>query len=103
MTSFEAMNKLRNTLIRTIEPDGPLVPIILVGNKCDLEEDRVVQTEEGKRQATRWNIEFMESSARDNINVNEVFFKMVRLIDKWRDLHCEKPVVHHKKRHCVLM
>lgn len=49
------------------------VPMILVGNKCDLEEERVVGKEQGQNLARQWcNCAFLESSAKSKINVNEV-------------------------------
>lgn len=47
--------------------------MILVGNKCDLEEERVVGKEQGQNLARQWcNCAFLESSAKSKINVNEV-------------------------------
>lgn len=49
------------------------VPMILVGNKCDLEEERVVGKEQGQNLARQWNnCAFLETSAKSKINVNEV-------------------------------
>lgn len=58
------------------------VPMILVGNKCDLEDERVVGKEQGQNLARQWNCcAFLESSAKSKINVNEVsltqFFQCV--------------------------
>lgn len=47
--------------------------MILVGNKCDLEDERVVGKEQGQNLARQWNnCAFLESSAKSKINVNEV-------------------------------
>lgn len=49
------------------------VPMILVGNKCDLEDERVVGKEQGQNLARQWNnCAFLETSAKSKINVNEV-------------------------------
>lgn len=49
------------------------VPMILVGNKCDLEVERVVAKESGIGLARQWNsCAFLETSAKSKINVNEV-------------------------------
>ena len=48
------------------------VPMVLVGNKCDLEEERVVGKELGKSLANQFNCAFMETSAKAKINVNDV-------------------------------
>lgn len=46
--------------------------MVLVGNKCDLEEERVVGKELGKSLANQFNCAFMETSAKAKINVNDV-------------------------------
>lgn len=47
--------------------------MILVGNKCDLEDERVVGKEQGQNLARQWNnCAFLESSAKSKINVLEV-------------------------------
>ncbi|XP_030401815.1 ras-related protein Rab-3D [Gopherus evgoodei] len=69
------------TQIKTYSWDN--AQVILVGNKCDLEDDRVVATEDGKRLADELGFEFFEASAKDNINVKQVFERLV-------DIICEK-------------
>lgn len=47
--------------------------MILVGNKCDLEDERVVGKEQGQNLARQWNhCAFVESSAKSKINVLDV-------------------------------
>ena len=46
--------------------------MILVGNKCDLEDERVVGKDQGSNLARSWNCVFLETSAKSKINVNEV-------------------------------
>jgi GTPase KRas protein len=61
------------------------VPMILVGNKCDLApEKRVVSKEEGEKLAKTFNCPFLEASAKERINTEECFFKVVREIRKYR-------------------
>lgn len=50
------------------------IPVMLVGNKCDESTElREVSEIEGQGQATSWNISFMETSAKTNHNVTELF------------------------------
>jgi GTPase SAR1 family protein len=46
--------------------------MILVRNKCDLEDERVVGKEVGQTSARNWNSTFLETSAKQKVNVNEV-------------------------------
>lgn len=55
---------------------------ILIGNKCDWEEKRVVSTERGQALANELGIPFMEVSAKANINVEEAFLLLARDIKK---------------------
>lgn len=43
--------------------------MILVGNKCDMEDERVISFERGKQLAEQLGVEFFETSAKENINV----------------------------------
>lgn len=45
---------------------------ILVGNKCDITEEKSVSTEEGARLAEEYGIGFFEASAKNDINVEQV-------------------------------
>lgn len=46
--------------------------MILVGNKCDLEDERVVGKDQGQNLARTFNCAFLETSAKAKVNVNEV-------------------------------
>ena len=53
---------------------------ILVGNKKDLEERREVPYQEGKELADNFNVRFLETSAKESMNVEEAFTLMTREI-----------------------
>ena len=55
------------------------IPIIVVGDECEKENERQVSKEEGKQFADSINAQFIEASAKGEINVNEAF---MMLIDK---------------------
>ena len=55
---------------------------ILLGNKCDLVEKKVVDTQRGQQLADEYEIKFLETSAKNNINVEEAFFTIARDIKK---------------------
>lgn len=85
---------------------GLQIPIILVANKSDLESQRQVPTEDGKKLAATLNTLFIESSAKNNTNVSEAFFQLVRKIDQWRADHPDEkaaPTGPKKKKSCVLL
>ncbi|GAM23534.1 hypothetical protein SAMD00019534_067090 [Acytostelium subglobosum LB1] len=55
---------------------------LLIGNKCDSNERRVVTHEEGARFARENNILFIETSAKDSTNVEKAFEEATRKVVK---------------------
>ena len=53
---------------------------ILVGNKCDLKDQRQVSFQEGKEFAESLGMQFMETSAKDKINIDEAFLSLTKAI-----------------------
>ena len=51
---------------------------ILIGNKCDWEEKRVVTTQRGEELARELGIPFIETSAKSNINVEKAFYQLAQ-------------------------
>jgi len=45
----------------------------LIGNKCDLKDNRIISTEEGQELADKYGILFYETSALDGTNIKEIF------------------------------
>ncbi len=56
------------------------VPLVLIGNKIDLENERVVSKEEGEKFAYKYNIKFFESSAKNKTNVKEAFNYLIEMV-----------------------
>lgn len=79
-SSLHELQQLRNNILRIKDDDD--VPIILVGNKCDLEREREVTQSQGASLARAFNCHFLEASAKEKINVNEIFYTLVRLINE---------------------
>jgi GTPase SAR1 family protein len=51
---------------------------MFVGNKADLKRERVVRTDAGTTLATQYGIPFMETSAKDNSNIEKMFMTIAR-------------------------
>merc|ERR1711972_352755 len=91
--SFDEVAMLREKILRTKDDDdGSNVPIVMAGNKCDLENARQVGTEEGQQLADEWNCAFFETSARDKI------YKVVQLIRELEAKKAEESTKKEKKK-----
>ncbi|KAI1241781.1 hypothetical protein IHE44_0005272 [Lamprotornis superbus] len=66
------------------------VPVILVGNKVDLESEREVSLSEGRALAEEWGCPFMETSAKSKTMVDELFAEICA-IKHWLGFNCETP------------
>ena len=72
--SFENVEKWISDLKANADED---ISMILLGNKTDLEDKRVVSTEEGKNKAEFYNLTFMETSALNGNNIQEAFNELI--------------------------
>ena len=82
VTSFLEVNAIKEQLNIVLDADdNTLIPIILVGNKCDLEEYRQVQSSDAQRLAEEWRVKYFETSAKNKININRIFEELVYLIE----------------------
>jgi len=90
VTDEKSFNNIRNW-IRNIEQHATeSVNKILIGNKCDMVEKKVVDSARGKALADEYAIKFLETSAKNSINVEEAFITLAkdikkRLIDNQQD------------------
>jgi len=76
--SYDEIHEFREQILRVKDADK--VPMVLCGNKCDLEHERQVTTAEAQDKAKEWGVPFYETSALARINVEEAFFDLVREI-----------------------
>ena len=53
---------------------------ILVGNKCDLEQNRRVRKEEAEEIAKKYGINYIETSAKDTINIDDLFISTAKYL-----------------------
>ncbi|CAI5440662.1 unnamed protein product [Caenorhabditis angaria] len=80
ITNEESFNSVQDwcTQIKTYSWEN--AQVVLVGNKCDMDSERVVSMDRGRQLASQLGLEFFETSAKENINVKAVFEKLVEII-----------------------
>lgn len=72
--------------------------MVLVGNKCDLEDKRKITIEEGEEQAKTFDCPFFEVSAKTRINISEIFISVSNEIE---NLKSPEPTPK-KQRDCII-
>ena len=102
--SFERVSRFRDQVLYV--KDVNHIPMMLVGNKCDLENQRQVSFQEGQDIADTFGCIFKETSAKTRTNSSECFYDLVRLIrsNRERSSHVfptSRPVII--RRRCFIL
>ena len=112
--SFDSVEKWVNDVTAVADKK---ITIILIGNKCDLEDQRQITKEQGEEKANKLEIAFLETSALSGENLDKAFDKMmnevykkcheemladdVDIIDgKGKDINLDKNDANEKKKCC---
>ena len=80
ITDKQSFRDIDNWLTEVEKHANENVNKLLVGNKCDLEQNRQVSYEEGKAYADQLGIKFLETSAKNSVGVESAFFTMANEI-----------------------
>ncbi|CAG5865409.1 unnamed protein product [Menidia menidia] len=75
--SFSATEEFREQILR-VKAEEDKIPILVVGNKSDLEERRQVSVDEARGKSEEWGVQYVETSAKTRANVDKVFFDLMR-------------------------
>jgi Ras-related protein R-Ras2 len=85
--SFEDAARFHKEILRVKDRDE--FPVMLVGNKADLDSQRMVTSEEVHVLARQLKAPYIECSAKMRMNVDQAFHELVRLIRRFQIL--ERP------------
>ena len=80
VTDKDSFKNLSNWLIEIEKNANKNVLKVLIGNKTDLEDKRVISYNQGKEFADTYGLKFVETSAKKNVNVSEAFETLGREI-----------------------
>lgn len=78
--SFELIEIIRDTILNSIGTEN--IPLVLIGNKCDLESQRQVDTAEGEALASKFRCKFLETSVREHISISNSFTLLLDEIER---------------------
>ncbi|KAJ3115766.1 Ras GTPase [Nowakowskiella sp. JEL0407] len=104
--SFDEIRVFYSQILRVKDRDH--YPIIIVGNKCDLEHERQVSMIEGRELARSYGCKFVETSAKKKINVDEAYYGLVREIRRYNQIMDPRMSRTHnkerkRKRRCNIL
>ncbi|NP_001279499.1 GTPase HRas-like [Callorhinchus milii] len=100
--SFEDVHLYREQINRVKDSDD--VPMVLVGNKCDL-PSRTVDTKQAQELAKSYGIPFIETSAKTRQGVEDAFYTLVREIRKYKEKISKNGKKKKKpsKKKCIIL
>jgi len=93
--SFQKLSIFREAILQVKDSDA--FPMIVLGNKLDLDKQREVSTIQGQQIAKEWECPFLETSAKTRLNVDEAFFTVVKEIKRFE--HVVKNVKNTTEEH----
>eukprot|EP00034_Subulatomonas_tetraspora_P000855 GABW01001127.1.p1 GENE.GABW01001127.1~~GABW01001127.1.p1 ORF type:complete len:120 (+),score=33.11 GABW01001127.1:99-458(+) len=80
VTDEKTFLNIRNWIRNIEQHASENVSKILIGNKCDKEDTKVVDSAKARALANEYGIPFLETSAKTNVNVEEAFLMLTREI-----------------------
>lgn len=101
--SFDEIYKFHKQILRV--KDREEFPMILVGNKADLENQRAVTPEDGLELARQLSLKYVEASAKLRMNVDAAFHELVRIVRKFQVDERPEPkmIQRQRKGKCTLL
>eukprot|EP00467_Chlorarachnion_reptans_P003557 CAMPEP_0114501656 /NCGR_PEP_ID=MMETSP0109-20121206/8612_1 /TAXON_ID=29199 /ORGANISM="Chlorarachnion reptans, Strain CCCM449" /LENGTH=118 /DNA_ID=CAMNT_0001679395 /DNA_START=381 /DNA_END=737 /DNA_ORIENTATION=+ len=82
VTDENSFQNIRNWIRNIDQHAAEGVEKLLIGNKCDMKDQRMIEKERGTILANEYDIKFFETSAKQNINVTEAFYAIASDIKK---------------------
>merc|ERR1712224_266608 len=82
VTDENSFQNIRNWVRNIEQHAADNVDKILIGNKCDMKDQKVVDKSRGQELANHYNIRFFETSAKSDINVKDAFYAISKDIKK---------------------
>lgn len=90
-SSFDAIEEWQDEVIKHTKKEN--IEFILVGNKKDLFDKRIISTDEIEKLRLRRNLDYFETSAKTGLNVSTAFKSLVKNILKISEVIREKTIL----------
>ena len=98
VTDRESFKNLNNWLIEIEKNANKNVLKVLIGNKTDLEDKRIISYNQGKEFADTYGLKYVETSAKKNLNVTEAFETLGREI---MSANVDKNIIKQKQNKTI--
>lgn len=101
--SFDELFKFHKQILRVKDRDE--FPMLMVGNKADLEHQRVVTLDEAQALSRQLKVPYIECSAKARMNVDQAFHELVRLVRRFQEaerIHIKSDQKIRKKKCTIL-
>lgn len=104
--SFVAVSEIRDNVLRVKVDDR--TPLVLVGNKSDLQESREVSQAEAESTASSWGVPYVETSAKTKLNVDKIYYDLMTMIQQRKENMAgqtpgQPTKKKRKKKKCVIL
>ncbi|XP_013147335.1 PREDICTED: ras-like protein 2 [Papilio polytes] len=102
--SFDELCKFHKQILRVKDRDE--FPMLMVGNKADLEHQRVVSLDEAHALSRQLKVPYIECSAKARMNVDQAFHELVRLVRRFQEterINMKPNQKSNKKRNCNIL
>ena len=107
ITNKDSYNNIKTWIDLIKEVGGKKLPILIVGNKIDLEEERLIKKEEAKAHFKKEKIKYVETSCKEGTNIKKAIARICKLIietqNSSKDISFSlnsSTASYNKKRHC---
>lgn len=102
--SFDELYKFHKQILRVKDRDE--FPMLIVGNKADLDIQRVVSLEEAQALSRQLKVPYIECSAKARMNVDQAFHELVRLVRRFQEaerINIKSEYRSGKKKKCTIL
>ncbi|KAG6451325.1 ras-like protein 2 [Manduca sexta] len=102
--SFDELYKFHKQILRVKDRDE--FPMLIVGNKADLEMQRVVSLEEAQSLSRQLKVPYIECSAKARMNVDQAFHELVKLVRRFQEaerINVKADYRSGRKRKCTIL
>ena len=91
ISDLESFTRIRSWIAEVEKYAGPNIPMIIIGNKSDLESKRLVSKEEAANLAKNYNCQHFETSAKNDSGVETAFLELTKFLVAKNQLRVNNP------------